>query len=227
MDNFIKVLVVDDHETILDAIKQFADLQQNYDIRITHTAGSEQEALNMLQDQNFDVAVIDMRLPRIRNEPNDSEAGLRIVKVIKMQFPTTKILAISGELYKPEFILRVIRNGADGYVLKRAARLDQIIDAIRQVCRGEKVYPSEVIHFFVNNDPTAAQLSDREQEIWQLITDGLTNREIAQQLFISLDTVKRCTSEIYSKIGVTNRAQATRKWLEKQYGLVESGKTIG
>lgn len=223
MGNPIRVLIVDDHEMVLDALKQFVNLRQFHDIKITDTVNTEQGALRILQDQNFDVAVVDMRLPRIRSESGDDEAGLRIVQVIKQRFPSTKILAISGVLYKPEFILRVIRSGADGYVLKSAVCLEQVIEAIQQVYRGEKIYPPEVVRFVVDTGLAVEQPSNREQEIWQLIADGLTNREIAQKLHISLDTVKRCTSDLYSKIGVTNRAQATRKWLEEQYGFVELG----
>lgn len=221
MNNPIRALIIDDHEMVLDALKQFVNLQQSSAIEITHTANTEREARRILQDQDFDVVVVDMRLPRDRNEPKDNESGLRIIKIIKQQFPKTRVLAISGELDKSEFILRVIRSGADGYVLKRAAGLKEVIDAIERVFRGDKVYPQEVVRFVVDTGLDTNQPSNREQEVWQLIADGLTNREIAQRLNMTLDTVKRCTSDLYSKIGVTNRAQATRKWLEEQYGLVE------
>lgn len=211
----IKVLVIDDHKSVTDAFMQIATFPRNRDIKIAHTVETEEDALETLRTQSFDVAVVDMRLA------GDNEAGLRIIEATAGQAHAPKMLAISAAVETPEFIVRTIRSGAAGYILKRAAHWDEIFEAIRKVHRGEKVFPPEVIQIVVEGEPTWLRLTGREQEVWQLIADGLTNREIAQRLSISLDAVKRCTSELYGKIGVSNRAQATRKWLEEQYGLIE------
>lgn len=217
----IRVLIVDDHQIILDAFIQAARLPQNRDIEISFTAGTEKEALRVLQTQDFDVAVIDIRLPPDYGKPGDNEAGLRVIKAISEKEQAPKVLGISGVIVAPEFIVRVIRSGADGYVLKKGSKLDEVFDAVRSVHQGGKVYPSEIVQFVVDTEATWLQLTEREQEIWRLIAEGLTNQDIADELSLSIDTVKRYASELYSKIRVSNRAQATRKWLEEQYGLIE------
>lgn len=219
--NTIKVMIIEDHEMLLDALKSTAELAQNRDIEIVCTARNEQEALEVLQDYNLDIVVVDMQLPRALGESRDNEAGLRIIKIISAQRSDLKTLAISGVIESPELILNVLRSGAAGYVLKRGSKLEQVFNSIREIYHGKTIYPPEVVQLAISGDTTKLHLTHRERKVWKSIADGLTNREISQKLYISLDTVKRCTSELYSKIEVTNRAQATRRWLEEQYGLVE------
>lgn len=215
MSSPIKVLVIDDHKSVTDAFVQLATLSKNRDIEIASTVETERDSMVAVQAQRFDVVVVDMRLG------GDNEAGLRIIESLVQQSHPPRLLAISAAVEQPEFILRTIRSGAAGYILKRAVNWDEIFEAIREVHKGRKVFPMEIMQAVVESEPTWLQLTDRERKVWQLIADGLTNREISLKLDTSLDTVKRCTSELYSKLGVTNRAMATRKWLEDQYGLIE------
>lgn len=215
MSTSIRVLVIDDHKSVTDAFVQLATLSKNHDIEIVNTAETEREALEAVQVQRFDVVVVDMQLA------GDNEAGLRIIEALAQQPRPPRLLAISAAVEQPEFILRMIRSGANGCILKRAVNWDEIFEAIREVHKGRKVFPMEMMDAVVESESTWLQLTDRERKVWQFIADGLTNREIAPKLEISLDTVKRVTSELYSKLGVTNRAMATRKWLEDQYGLIE------
>jgi DNA-binding NarL/FixJ family response regulator len=215
----IKILIVEDQGVMLDALRQYAEQPSNRDIQIVGTAETEEDAIEVLQSRQFDIAIIDMRLPRERGGPRDNEAGLRLITLAAQQHKALKMLAMSAEMEKPAFIIRVIRSGASGYVLKEGATLGDIFDAVRNIYQGRKVYPPEVVQFLVDgNSKSLDDLTEREREVWRLVAEGLTNQEIGQRLSISLDAVKRCTSELYDKIGVANRAQATRKWLEDQYG---------
>ena len=211
----IRVLVIDDHKHIIDAFEQFAKLSKYQDIKIANSATTEKAALNILESERFDVAVVDMRMA------SDNETGLRIIESEARKPQAPKFLAISGHVETPEFIIRALRIGAAGYMLKKSAKWDDFFEAIRKIYRGERLFPQEVIGFVIDGDPEVSRLTKREQEVWQLIAEGLTVRQIAQEMSLSINTIKRITSELYAKIDVSSRAQATRTWLEVQYGLAE------
>ncbi len=160
-----------------------------------------------------------MRIPRVPNGPKDNEAGLRVIRAAAGRAGAPRFLAISGVLQEPEFILRAHDAGAAGYLLKQSEGWSELFDAIRKVHQGRKAYPSEIVDWVLDGTLKKPKLTEREQEIWKLIADGLQNAEIAHELSISVDAVKRNTTELYSKIGVTNRAEAVRLWMETQYGM--------
>lgn len=221
MDTTIRVLIVDDHEMILDALKQAAEQAENQDIKIVHMAKSEQQALEAAEELVFDVAVVDMRLPPVQGKIGDNEAGIRVIRKLAEHPDKPKIVGISGYLETPEFIIRVVKSGASGYILKEGAKLMQVFEAVRKVYNGGKVYPPDIVPYLVEGNSAFLRLTPREQEVWELLAEGYSNREIAYELDISIDTAKRYVSELYRKIGVSGRALATRKWLEDQYGLKE------
>lgn len=209
----IRVLVVDDHEIILGAFSTLATLPKNHDITILHTVQTEPEALEILKTQDIDVAVVDMRLG------GDNEAGLRIIATMTEQPNPPKMLAISAAVESPDFIAAIMRSGATGYVLKRAMSWDTVFEAIRKVYRGEQVLPRE-IEVLMDDKITEPDITKRERKVWQLIAEGGSDQDIAEQLSIPLDVLTQCVDNLYGKIGAMNRAQATRRWLEYRYGVV-------
>lgn len=218
MTNPIKVFVVEDTEMYLGAFLQMAKLPEYHDIQIILVARNEKEALKVMQSQNFDVALVDMQLPIDEGRLLDNEAGLRIVSAITSQPGAPKVLAFSAPLEKPEFIIRVIRAGASGYVRKRGTTPTELFDAIRRVYKGRKVFPEDITQYAIGQESNKPQLSTKELELWQLIAKGHKDKEIADMTNLSLSRVKHIASELYIKIGVANRAQAVRKWVEDQYG---------
>ena len=141
MNKQIKVLFVDDIRFIRQSFEEQALTPQNQDILTAAAVESEAEALELLGTQHFDVAVIDMQLPRVPGGPLDNEAGLRIIKASAGRAGAPRFLAISGVLDEPDFILRARDAGAAGYFLKRSDGWAELFEAIRKINLGRKVYP--------------------------------------------------------------------------------------
>lgn len=212
----IRVMLIDDQTMMLDGWQRVAAKVE--DINITHTATTEKEALEILERarESFDVVVVDMEMPK-----GDPEAGLRLIEAESKKPGAPRFLAISGVMMSPEFIIRASRIGAAGYTLKTTSDLDRFFDDIRRVHRGERVFPPNIIDYVLDERSTWLQLNDRDKKIWQLIAEGKTNKEIAKELNFSVSVIKTQASELYSKLGVASRTQATRKWMEEQYGMQE------
>lgn len=214
-NNAIRVLIVDDWTMIVDGWLRYAVKVE--DIEITHTATTEKEALEMLATESFDVAIIDMELVR----GDHGESGLRLIQSCANKPDAPRFIAISGVALNPQFIDRARRAGAVGYILKTSSDHDQLFDAIRKVHRGQKEFPQVYYDYLLDRQPEQPRLTDRELKIWQLLAEGKTNNAIAKELAFTETTIKAYVVELYSKLGITNRALATRKWMEEQYGMQE------
>jgi DNA-binding NarL/FixJ family response regulator len=191
----ISVLIVDDHLMVLEGMKA---LLANIDyIEVAGTAGNAFEAMDMLKQKKVNVAILDINLPDV--------SGIELCKKIKKEYPTIQVLAMST-FKERSYISQMIQSGASGYLVKSASK-EEITEAI--LCADEgKLYLSLDI-----NNVTLGQvasevpvLSRREKEVLVLIADGLTNNQIAQQLFISLHTVDTHRKNLLAKFDVNNTA---------------------
>ncbi|MED4163152.1 response regulator transcription factor [Halalkalibacterium halodurans] len=208
----VKVMIVDDHTVLRDGLKSIFEME--HDITVIGEAESGEAALTLVPELKPDVIIMDINLP--------DQNGVAITRQLKNDFKEIKILMLTMHSHE-EYFMSAIREGADGYLLKDAPS-DQVVEAIRTVMRGEAViHPSmtkKLLSFHQQQSATAkeTELSEREKEVLACLVQGLSNKEIAEKLFISDKTVKIHVSKIFKKINVKSRSQAVIHAI--QYQLV-------
>ncbi|MBN8820975.1 MULTISPECIES: response regulator transcription factor [unclassified Spirosoma] len=192
----INLLVVEDHPLVSEGLK--AIFEREPDINCLGVMATGKDLLSKLQHQHPDVIVLDINLP-------DSN-GLDLCKQVKANHPAIHILALSINNEKG-IIKKMIENGASGYILKDAAQ-HEIVDAIKTVIQHRKYFSLSASITLNKPDAIALPvLTRREREILIKIADGLTNQQIADQLFIDVSTVNSHRKNMLAKYDVQNTAQ--------------------
>ena len=203
----IKVMLVDDHEVVLEGLIRILEKQGG--IQIVSVAGSAEEALEKLERFPPDVIVVDIQLPGMN--------GIELIKRIKKSHP--EIEAITLTVFDDEqFARQAIKAGAIGYVIKDAAK-DELVKAVRSAAKGETLISTSVARKLIDEmtEPAAKRkkkaegfegLSQREVDVIKLMARGHNNRQIADLLYISEHTVKVHIRNIFRKIDVTDRTNA-------------------
>lgn len=199
----IKVLLVDDHEVVRRGLA--AMLSTHEDIDVVGEAGTADEAIRRVGLDEPDVVVMDVRMPE--------RSGIEACRDILAGFTGVKVLMLTSYADE-EALMASIMAGASGYVLKRVKGAD-LIEDIRKVASGESLLdPGMVERLFdrlrhgTREDPKLSQLTDQERIIVSHIADGLTNRQIAEEMFLAEKTVKNYVSTILTKMGMSNRSEA-------------------
>ena len=185
----LRVLVVDDHDVVQWGFRLLLERQSWVERCLAASSGAE--AVQVCRKVQPEVALVDMLL--------GSESGAEVCEEIHQVSPDTRVLLISGAGIISPNVARTA--GAAGFISKDWSAVD-VVRAVRRVSQGHEVFAEA---------PLDSPLSDREQEVLSLIATGSTNKEIAGQLHLSPHTVKEHTSAIYRKLGVRNRAEATRQ----------------
>jgi DNA-binding NarL/FixJ family response regulator len=203
----IKVMLVDDHEVVLEGLIRILEKQGG--IQIVSVAGSAEEALEKLERFPPDVIVVDIQLPGMN--------GIELIKRIKKSHP--EIEARTLTVFDDEqFARQAIKAGAIGYVIKDAAK-DELVKAVRSAAKGETLISTSVARKLIDEmtEPAAKKkkkaegfegLSQREVDVIKLMAKGHNNRQIADLLYISEHTVKVHIRNIFRKIDVTDRTNA-------------------
>ncbi|MDY3024720.1 response regulator [Streptococcus pluranimalium] len=197
--NKLSVLLIDDHEMVRLGLKSFLNLQT--DIEVVGEAVNGKDGIAKTLDLKPDVIVMDLVMP----EMDGVEATLKILH----DWPEAKILVLTSYLDN-EKIYPVIDAGAKGYMLK-TSNAPEILNAIRKVATGELAIETEVeqkIKHHEDNPDLHEELTAREKDILNLLAKGYDNQTIADELFISLKTVKTHVSNILAKLQVDDRTQA-------------------
>ncbi len=201
----IRILIADDHEVVRMGIK--ALLQQHPDLRVIAEASTGEEAVQQAVAHHPDVVVMDIRMPGL--------SGVDACRKIVQQLPETRVIMLTS-FAEDELLFAAIRAGASGYVLKRIGS-DDLVRTIQAVGRGESALDPAVTEAVFKEVRQAekdklsavfADLSAQEMRVLALIADGLTNREIAGQLFLGEGTVRNYVSNLLSKLHLANRAEA-------------------
>lgn len=193
------IILVDDHEMVRLGLKSFLNLQP--DVEVVGEASNGRTSIDMALELRPDVVVMDLVMP----EMNGVEATLELLK----DWPEAKILVLTSYLDN-EKIYPVIAAGAKGYMLKTSSAAE-ILNAIRKVAKGELAIETEVDKKIKAHDAKPdlhEDLTARERDILALLAKGYDNQTIADELFISLKTVKTHVSNILSKLEVDDRTQA-------------------
>ena len=196
-----KVLLVDDENMLLESLEIILSLN---DMEIVGKAHDGREALDVLRGgQACDVALVDLNMKGM--------GGIELIGHLKRSYPKIKILVLTT-FYDDKNITDAISNGADGYLLKDSGK-DAILGAVAQIMNGVNVLDPKVmmrLTALMNKNKTVdlcEEMTEREREIATLLAVGLTNRQIADKLYISEGTVKNYISSIYDKTGIHDRVK--------------------
>lgn len=198
----IKLLVVDDHEVVRSGIKgMLADTE----IQVAAEAVTGEAGVRLAARQAFDIVLMDVRMP-------DGD-GLSALAQMKADKPDLPVLMFSN-YDNPTYVARCYALDASGFLLKTVSR-DKLVEAIRLAAKGEKIWSREELRRVTGalaapriSGDIEVPLTQRESDVLVHLAQGLTNKEIAQKLNISYETVKEHVQHILRKIGVTDRTQA-------------------
>jgi two-component system response regulator DevR len=200
-----RILIVDDHEVVRLGLRALLEKQPNLDV--VAEAATAREALEKTRDYNPDVVVMDIRLK--------GGSGIEACQEITEAYPETKVIMLTSYA-EDEMLFSAIRAGAAGYVLKQIGG-DDLIRAIEAVGRGEALLDPAVTQRVFQEVRKAAreeeasafaELTQQEMHVLQLVSEGRTNRQIAEMLYLGEGTVRNYVSSILSKLNVRNRAEA-------------------
>ncbi|MFZ5870596.1 MAG: response regulator [Actinomycetota bacterium] len=199
----IKVYLVDDHEVVRRGLKELLELSG--DIEVVGESGEAGEAQRRIPALRPDVAVLDARLP--------DGSGIDVCREVRSRDPQIKALILTS-YDDDEALFAAIMAGAAGYVLKDVRGSD-LVDGIRRVAAGQSLLDPAVTEQVLRRlrsgpaeDPRLAQLTAQEKRILALIADGLSNRQIAEEMFLAEKTVKNYVSSLLAKLGMERRTQA-------------------
>lgn len=204
--NTINVLIADDQELVRAGFR--AILESAGDIAVVGEAATGEEAVAAAREVSVDVALLDIQMPRL-----DGLDAAR--QILALPQPPRVIMLTTFDL--DEYVYRAMRDGASGFLVKDTPR-EQLIAAVRTVAVGDTLLSSSVARRLVDRfigsverpDPTryTARLSAREVEVWRAVARGLSNHEIAAELYVSEGTVKTHLARIFAKLGLRDRTQA-------------------
>jgi len=210
----IKVLLAEDHVIVREGVREL--IQHEPDMEVIGEASDGEEAIELADKLRPDVVIMDIAMPKLN--------GIEATKRIKALHPTTAVLILTA-YDNDQYIFALVEAGAAGYLLKNV-RGRELIDAVRAVYAGESVlYPTvarRILDRLKSPTPTESQtiesLSGRETEVLKFAAKGISNKDIAQQLFISPRTVQVHLGNIFNKLGVASRTEAVlyglrRGWL--------------
>jgi DNA-binding NarL/FixJ family response regulator len=212
----IRVIICDDQEVVCQGLKAILGTADN--LEVIGVSNNGLEALELVEKNGADVVLMDLKMPVMN--------GIHATREIKEKYPHVKVLVLTT--YDADaWLFDAIRNGADGYLLKDTSR-EMLIQSIEEIFEGKTPVDSKVAGKLFSQlskqampgDSTIGKdLAEREREILKLISHGMTNAEIAHNLFLSEGTIRNYVSAILEKLGVEDRTQAAV--LALRFGLVE------
>ncbi len=210
----IRILIADDHTLVREGTRE--RLEREADFEVVGEAADGEEAVRLAQELKPNVAIIDIAMPNLN--------GIEATKQIKASQPATSILVLSA-YDNDQYIYAVLEAGANGYLLKNVRGV-QLVDAIRDVSAGEVVLDPhvarKVVQWFssMSHGKSVVEglpdhVSDRELEVLNLAAKGMSNKEIASELALSVRTVQSHLGNIFDKLGVSSRTEAVLKALKE------------
>jgi DNA-binding NarL/FixJ family response regulator len=198
----LRVFLLDDHEVVRRGVREL--LEAESDLEVVGEAGTAQEAYERIPAATPDVAILDVRLP-------DGD-GVEVCREIRSNHPEVACLMLTS-FADDEALFSAILAGASGYVLKQVRGTD-LVDAVRRVGRGESLLDPLMTTRVLERlrqppqPDELAGLTTQERRVLDLIAEGMTNRQIGEQLFLAEKTVKNYVSNLLAKLGMSRRAEA-------------------
>jgi two-component system response regulator NreC len=215
VDQPVKLLLVDDHPIVRSGLRMLFLSEPS--MTIVGEASSGQEAIEAVKRLQPDVVIMDVSMPGM--------TGIEATRRIKAAYPQTAVLALT--MYEDEqYFFEMLNAGASGYIPKRAAP-DDLVSAIKVVAEGNVFLYSTLARFLIRDmaeraaaEPEQSEdvLTAREREVLTCIAEGMTNREIAEALVISIKTVERHRENIMAKLDMHNRVELVKYAIKK--GLI-------
>lgn len=202
----ITIILADDHPLLRDALRGV--LEKQPDFKVIAEADNGEEAIILVEKLKPDIIIMDISMPKIN--------GIETTKIIKTKYPNTAVLVLTVH-NDSEHILGILEVGAAGYLTKSVFG-SEVIHAIRSIVSGEMVFSALIFKELLSkvsrdiekplNSTPHEKLTQRENDILRAAAKGLSNKDIAQQLNISIPTVKSYLTEIFSKMKVSSRTEA-------------------
>lgn len=197
----LRALLVDDEPLLLESLEIILTIGGMDVVGMAHDGN---EALSILETASCDIALVDINMQGM--------GGIELISHLRRDYPEIKILVLTT-FYDDETITKAISGGADGYLLKDSGK-DAILGAVSQIMSGRNVIDSKVMQRLAalmsgqKSEPDILkEMTAREKEIATLLSQGLSNKQIAQKLYISEGTVKNYISTIYDKTGIHDRSK--------------------
>lgn len=204
----ITILLVDDHAVVRSGLSKF--LMVNKDMQLVGEASDGAEALQMVALHKPDVVLMDLMMPGMD--------GITATREIHQKYPNVKVIALTS-FAEQNMVQGALQAGAIGYLQKNVTARE-LGNAIRSAHDGKMTLSPEAAQVLANSvaQPQihGEQLTERERDVLKCMVDGLNNNEIAQNLVVSLGTVKFHISNIFHKLGVDNRVEAVRRAIEQK-----------
>lgn len=233
-ENPIKIMLVDDHLLFREGVSSL--LKRDARFEVISEANDGQSALEMLEERLPDVVLMDVKMPEMN--------GIETTRKMLAAYPSLKVMMITAS-EKEEDLFQAVKAGAQGYILKTVTDSKYMRDAIYSVAKGEAIIPAAMVPRLLNEfaslagnalpkrteppkkeesthkeveeeTPTINLLTPRENEVLALVAQGMTNKEIAQTLVISVNTVRSHLRFILDKLHINNRVQAALWYQSKQ-----------
>ena len=215
----VTILLAEDHAVVREGTRKLLESQPDFEV--VGEAGDGEEAVELTKQLHPEVVIMDITMPKL--------SGIEATKQIKVLCPSTAVLVLTGYDYD-EYVFALIEAGAAGYLLKEATG-DELIDAIRLVKAGEPAVHPRIMRKILDHlrtpvqEPaeiaTAESLTEREMEVLRWAVKGMSNKEIADALCLSVRTVQAHLQNIFNKLGVGSRSEAIVYALKKGWLSLE------
>lgn len=206
MSGAIRVVLADDHELVLEGLCSLMEVEP--DITVAAVATTGEQLMRALAEHDADVVVLDLEM--------EGMSGLECLKRIREEEIPVRVLVLTA-YNDGESMRAALEGGADGFALKTEPP-QQTLASIRQIHRGQLAFPQAAKRWLLGRSapPPSSQLTDREEEVLELLSEGLTNSQIAGRLRVSENTVKFHLQNLYMKLGVSNRTEAAAHYLKER-----------
>jgi len=200
MEVFMRLLIAEDQSMLRDAMATLLLMEETIDEVLQATNGKE--AMDILDGSSVDVAILDIEMPE--------STGLDVLEFIRNKGISCKVIIVTT-FKRAGYFERAIKNNVDAYVLKDRS-IDELMKTINNVLAGNKEYSPELMeNIFTNHNP----LSNQEKILLVKVKEGLSNKEISSELYLSEGTIRNYISNILTKLNCKNRTEAVKKATEE------------
>ncbi|WP_421874812.1 response regulator [Marinoscillum sp.] len=195
VNSHMRIFLTDDHAVLIGGLQKI--IEAEHDLEVVGTAGDVQSTMDALTHTKADLLITDYNLP--------DDDGLTLVRKVKRKYPHLKVLVLSMH-DEAHLVKEILKEGVDGYLIKKDSH-NELINAIYSIKSGKTYLSSDVNSILIkglNGEGEQKLLTDREREILKLISKEFTNKQIAEELFISERTVETHRKNIFRKTGTNN-----------------------
>ena len=209
MNDKLKVLIIDDHPLMRRGIQQLVELEEGFEV--VGGAGSGSEGINLALQTSPDLIILDLNMKGL--------SGLDTLKALRAEDVDARIVILTVSDAKND-IFTLIDAGADGYLLKDTEP-DTLLSQLKRIAQGEVILSDSIKNLLLERQSSQSpidSLTDREIDVLRLVATGLSNKQIAGQLFISEETVKVHIRNLLRKLNVHSRVAATVLYFKHQNG---------